>query len=42
MEDREAKIVAIDFSVDKTRALRIIEEERRTREKVWEKAATRQ
>ena len=38
MEGDKTKIIAIDFSVDKNRALRIIEDEKRIREKIRKRA----
>lgn len=38
MEGDKTKIIAIDFSVDKKRALRIIEDEKRMREKIRKRA----
>ena len=38
MEGDKTKIIAIDFSVDKKRALRIIEDEKKIREKIRKRA----
>lgn len=38
MEGDKTKIIAIDFSVDKKRALRIIEDEKKMREKIRKRA----
>lgn len=38
MEGDKTKIIALDFSVDKKRALRIIEDEKKIREKIRKRA----